>query len=315
MASITVVLPTYRRPEGLGRALRALAAQHDPGVPWELLVVDNDDGPQAAAVFEAHRRRLPVAASLVHEASPGATPARNAGIERASGDICVFIDDDVVPEDCWLARLVAPMITGAADAAGGPVSLDPAVGLPHWLGPDWLGYLANYDRGAEQHLLAGDVFGVTANAAFRTHTLRALGGFDEALGPRRGSPLVNDDLDLCRRVAAAGGRIVYVPDAVVVHDVPAHRLTPRYMLRRAYAQGRSDWLLNRTRNSGRPLGGAQGIVVHAERLLADRVRDGLWHPDVAMGAALALAVAAGGLREAAVAVWHRSLKQSSSLNR
>jgi hypothetical protein len=111
--------------------------------------------------------------------------------------------------------------------------------------------------------------------------------------------MVNDDIDLCRRVMGAGARIRYLPDAVVVHDVPRRRLTPSYLLRRTYAQGRSDWLLDRSVNARRPLGGTRGMLVHLGRLLADRTREGLWHPDAAMGAVLAVSQVSGFLREAA----------------
>jgi glycosyltransferase involved in cell wall biosynthesis len=285
--------------------LRALSEQQDPHVPWDVLVVDNDCGGGTASVFAAQSAALPVAASLVHEPVPGATRARNAGISRASGDIVAFVDDDVVPDPGWLARLVAPLVCGQADATGGRVTLDPSVPLPRWLGPDWVGYLSHYDRGSAEQLLGDDDYVLTANAAFTTDRLRELGGFDESLGPRPGSPMVNDDLDLCRRFTARGGRIVYVPDAVVVHDVPGERLTRRYLLRRAYAQGRSDWLLDRRRNARRPLGGAQGMLLHTGRLLRDRAREGLWHTDVAMGAALALSLLLGFLREDASNLWKR----------
>ena len=275
-------------------------------MPWDVLVVDNDVGADAATVFATHRRELPVAASLVHERAAGATRARNAGIERASGDIVAFVDDDVVPDRQWLAHLVAPLVSGRADATGGRVTLDSTVPLPRWLGPDWLGYLSYYDRGPDERVLARDDYLLTANAAFTTDRLRAIGGFDEVLGPRPGSPMVNDDLDLCRRLAALGARILYVPDAVVVHDLPRERLTPRYLLRRAYAQGRSDWLLDRRRNTRRPLGGARGMLIHTGRLLRDRVGEGLWHADAAMGAALATSSLLGFLREDAAHLWrHR----------
>lgn len=297
MSSVTVVLPTFGRPDGLGRVLRALSEQEDPDVPWDVVVVDNGAANESTAVFAHHKQTLHVPASLVHEPAPGATRARNAGIARASGDIVVFVDDDVVPRREWLSRLVAPLLGGRADAAGGRVALDPSVPLPRWLGPDWLGYLSHYDRGSDERQLPCGDYVLTANAAFTTERLRALGGFDELLGPRRGSPMVNDDLDLCRRFAASGGRIVYVPDAVVVHDVPRARLSRRYLLRRAYAQGRSDWLLEREHNARRPLGGAKGMVVHSGRLLRDRFREGLWHSDAAMGAALAVSLLLGFLRE------------------
>jgi len=298
--AVTVVLPTYRRPDGLARALRSLAAQHDPGVEWELLVVDNDTAPSAEATVHALASEIAAAVMVLRERAPGAAHARNAGIDAAKGEVVAFIDDDVVAEPGWLAHLVRPLLDERADAAGGRVALDDSVAVPRWLGRDWLGYLSPYDRGPDERLLAADDYVLTANAAFRTDRLRALSGFDEALGPRAGSPMVNDDLDLCRRFVAAGGRIVYVPDAVVIHELPPDRLTPGYLVRRSYAQGRSDWLLERDANSRRPLGGAKGILVHLRRLLGDRVREGPWHADVAFGGALSIVHTSGFLREAAV---------------
>ena len=43
--------------------------------------------------------------------------------------------------------------------------------------------------------------------------------------------------ELCRRIVAAGGRLLYVPDAVVDHLVPATRLTEAYLAQRFFYQG------------------------------------------------------------------------------
>jgi GT2 family glycosyltransferase len=300
-ASITVVVPTFRRPAGLARALGALSEQRDPGAEWDVVVVDNDSPPGAEPTFAAFAARLGRDARLVREHRRGAAPARNAGIAAAGGDVVAFLDDDVVPADDWLRQLVEPVLSGRSEGAGGRVRLDPTVALPRWLGGDWLGYLSAFDLGGDAHEIGADEYVLSASAAFRVDVLHRVGGFDPVLGPRPGVPMVNDDIDLCRRVMGDGGRISYVPSAVVVHELPPHRLTRRYMLRRTYAQGRSDWLLDREANSRRPLGGTQGIVVHLGRLLGDRMREGPWHPDVAMGAVLSVSQTTGFLREAAAA--------------
>jgi GT2 family glycosyltransferase len=191
------------------------------------------------------------------------------------------------------------VLDDGSEGSGGRVLLDPTVPLPKWLGPDWHGYLSAYSRGDTEHEIARGDYVLTASAAFRTDLLRRIGGFDATLGPRPGVPMVNDDIDLCRRLMRAGARIRYVPDAVVVHEVPSHRLTRAYLLRRAYAQGRSDWRLERDVNIDRPLGGTRGMLVHLRRLLADRTREGLWHADAAMGAVLHISQVSGFLREAA----------------
>ncbi|MBV8985595.1 MAG: glycosyltransferase [Acidimicrobiia bacterium] len=299
--AVTVVLPTFRRPDALARALSSIAAQDDPGIEWELLVIDNDDGPGAGSVVHALSTTIPASVTLLREPKRGAAYARNTGIEAAKGDVVAFVDDDVSVASGWLRALTRPILDGRSEGAGGPVVLDPAVALPHWVSRDWRGCLSEYSRGdAEKELPAGD-FVLTASAAFRTDLLRQTGGFDPVLGPAQRVPIFfNEDVDLCRRFWGVGGRIRYIPEAAVTHEVPPSRLRPGYFVKRTYAQGRSDWLLDRETNARRPLGGAKGILIHLERLLSDRAKEGPWHADVAMGAALSVVHTAGFLREAAV---------------
>lgn len=298
---VSVVLPTFRRPDALARAMSSLAMQDDPGAEWELIVVDNDVAPGVASTVHALAPAIPGAVTVLHEPTRGAAYARNTGIAAAKGDVVCFVDDDVVAQPSWLAALVAPILEGRSEGAGGPVQLDPGVTLPHWVSRDWRGCLSEYARGDTEHDLEAGDFVLTASAAFRSDLLRDTGGFDPILGPAQRAPIFfNEDVDLCRRFAARGGRIRYVPEAVVVHEVPPARLRPSYFVKRTYAQGRSDWLLERETNVRRPFGGAKGILVHLGRLLDDRLKEGPWHADVAMGAALSVVHTAGFLREATV---------------
>jgi hypothetical protein len=147
--------------------------------------------------------------------------------------------------------------------------------------------------------LRPDEYLLSANAAFDASRLRAIGGFDPALGPQPGRPAGNDDTDLFRRYIEAGGTVQYVPGAVVAHELPPARLRPSYLLARTYGQGRSDWLLDRASYRRSRLRGAG----HAGRLLghelAHRVRERPWHRDVAFRAACDVARAAGFLVQAA----------------
>ncbi len=244
--SATVVLPTYRRDAALSRALAGLARQADPGVPWDLLVVDNDDAPGSEAIVLSAAASLPVPVRLVREQRRGASSARNRGIAEAGGTIVAFIDDDVVPSPDWLRRLLAPLLDRRCDGVGGRVVLDPTPARPRWFDSTWMTRcLAEFKPFDEESEVPADGYVLTASAAFRADLLRATGGLDVVLGPRPGVPMVNDDVGLCQRFMALGGAIRYVPDAVVVHELPSGRLRRRYLVRRFYAQGRSDWLLER----------------------------------------------------------------------
>lgn len=295
LESATVVVPTFRRRAALARALDGLARQTDAGIAWDVVVVDNDAGGPATSL-----PHLPVPARVVVEPNAGSAAARNRGISEATGAITVFLDDDVVPAPDWLRWLLEPIVAGRCDATGGRVVLDPAVARPAWLDEDGLGgYLAAFAPAGDERDLGEGEFVVTANAAFATPLLRATGGFRADLGPRPGTPLVNDDVLLTRRYVECGGRIRLVPRAVVVHELPAARLRPAYLLRRAYAQGRSDWRLDAAQLGRRRLGGARAplhwLAVELGRRAAQRPRS----VAVAFHAACDLARTAGSLREAA----------------
>ncbi|HZU74567.1 MAG TPA: glycosyltransferase family 2 protein [Acidimicrobiales bacterium] len=298
---VTVVVPSWHRPEGLGRALDGLARQSPTPPAWDVVVVASAGDPGVAPVVEAARRRLPVAVAVVSEPRSGASAARNRGL-RESAAVVAFLDDDCRPEPTWLDRITAPVLEGVCAGAGGRVVADPAVDRPRWLGDALLAYLAEYDRGPDESTLDGGDFVLTANAAFDTAVLDAVGGFDVELGPDAGRPLVDDDVDLCRRVMATGAVIRYVPGAVVVHDLPATRLSPAYLLRRMYAQGRSDWTLDRKSGGPRrPPASARAALSRLGAELPGLLGQGPWHPSVALHAAGAVARAAGYTRQSLAA--------------
>lgn len=292
--AVSVVVPTFRRNGALARLLAALAAQRTDGLDWEVLVVDNDPPGAEATVAAASG----VPAAYLAEPVLGTVHARNTGLAAARGEVVAFLDDDVVPDPGWLVALTGPVLAGACDVAGGRVLLDPTRPRPFWFNEDALGgYLARFDLGPEPTDIATGGWVITANAAFRAPLLRAAGGFDPAFGPRGRVPLANEELDLCRRLVGLGARIRYVP-ATVVHDLPEERLRLRYLLRRTFNQGRSDWLLDREANLARPLRGA-GLAAHQlRRALTERVRTGPWKPTVLAIAACDLARAAGWVCEA-----------------
>lgn len=286
-----MVLPTYRRPVALARALAGLLDQRNPP-PMQLVVVDNDPAGSAHAVVHA---AAPNVVYLV-EPKPGAAHARNRGIAAAQAPIVALLDDDVVPAPDWLVRLTAPLLDGRADAAAGRVVLDPSVPRPSWFDEGLAGYLTAFDLGlAEAEATAL----VTANAAFRTELLRDVGGFDPAFGPSGTRPRVGDDTQVLLAVRRLGARVRWLPEAVVVHELPAARLKPAYLLRRAWWQGRSDWLVDADALRARRLGGVRVAGSWLAGQLAFRRREGLTTRRVAFHALCDVCRTAGAVWQAA----------------
>jgi glycosyltransferase involved in cell wall biosynthesis len=106
---ISVVLATRDRPALLPRAIESVLAQRYP--EWELLIVDDgetDSVAQALATREDER--------IVVVESPrcGLGAARNAGLDRASGAVVCYLDDDNVLHPEWL-HAVAHLFAARAD--------------------------------------------------------------------------------------------------------------------------------------------------------------------------------------------------------
>jgi GT2 family glycosyltransferase len=80
----SVVIPTLARPDELRQTLASLM----PLGPHEVIVVDGDAARSAEEVVEA-------AGATYLTSTPGSSHQRNAGIRAASGDVVVFVDDDV----------------------------------------------------------------------------------------------------------------------------------------------------------------------------------------------------------------------------
>lgn len=303
---MTVVIPTYRRPAGLRRCLTALGSQR-PGFDWDVLVVDNDpagDGKAAEqACGELRAARPDVLVTRLVEQQPGAAHARNRGIAAAEGDVVAMLDDDVWPQPGWLAAIAGPVLAGEVAGAGGRVVLDPTASRPRWFSDSSVGgYLTAHDLGPRPHDL--DYYAelvVTANAAFRRESLLRIGGFDPAFGPRGKVQLVGDDAHLTRQVLRLGQRVVWCPEAVVIHELPSSRLRLRWLLKRAWWQGRSDWRLERLEFTGRRFGGRWAGMVQVghwlRQELAARRAEGPFRPAVAVHLACDLIRMAGRTRE------------------
>jgi len=296
--SITVVMPTYRRPQALARALAALAEQADPGLPWEVVVVDNDPTGGATPVVDAARATFSIPLKLAHEPRLGASHARNRGVAEASGGIIALIDDDVVASPRWLAKLVEPIVAGRCQATAGRVDLDPAPRRPTWFDEEAIGgYLARLDLGPVERPLPANGCIQSCNAAFAASWLRSTGGFDPRLGPRGQTQLVGEDNLVTRRLLAAGGTARYVPEALVTHDLPARRLSLRYLLVRAYLQGRSDWIMDREDLERRRLHGLKAALGWLAGQWRRRRAEGLRHRAVAFHALTDVVRTAGASRE------------------
>ncbi len=214
----SVVVPTFKRPDSLGRCLQALAKQ--TALPDEVLVVVRDTDTDTQAYVDG----LPSLGFLlirVPVQETGVIAAMNQGVQSATGDIIGLLDDDTAPYPDWLERIKA---TFAQDEKIGGVggrdfqTINPGeaeqVGIVQWQGR----IIANHHLGIGQarpvHVLKG------ANSAYRAEPLRKI-GFDIRL--TGGGAQVNWELGLGLALQRQGWTLIYDPAIAVDHFIePRH---------------------------------------------------------------------------------------------
>ena len=187
---VDVVIPTVGR-ASLGRLLDALAASDGPR-PGRVLVVDDRRRPAAPLLEAGGSARTAPHVAVLRGRAAGPAAARNVGWRASHAEWIAFLDDDVVPDADWLARLVDDLREAGPDVGGVQGRL--RVPLPSWRRPtDW----ERNVRGLEHARWA------TADLAYRREALDRVGGFDERF-PRA----YREDADLGLRVTEAGYRIL-----------------------------------------------------------------------------------------------------------
>jgi GT2 family glycosyltransferase len=140
------------------------------------------------------------------------------------------VDDDVEAPAGWLAAIVAGAARHPeAQAFGGPITARLEGPAPRGCGHD-NPPITELDLG-ERDIETERVWG--ANLALRRSALELAGPFDEQL------PLGGDEEEWLDRLRGAGGRVVYLADAGLVHRRFGDDVRLRALMRSAYRRGRS----------------------------------------------------------------------------
>src|SRR5688500_18176629 len=96
---ISVVIPTYHRPDLLRRCLTAVMGQRLPHDAFEIIVVDDghdDETRELVASMAQGLHPAPLLRYLRPDAGRGPAVARNAGWRAANAPLIAFTDDDTV---------------------------------------------------------------------------------------------------------------------------------------------------------------------------------------------------------------------------
>ena len=226
-ATVSIIIPTFRRPIAALAAVRSALAQDTP-TGFEIVVVDND--PAGSALQEMHKLAAiaehPV--KIVHEPRAGVANARNAGLAAANGEFIAFLDDDEVAQDRWLGELLRVQAATKADVVFGPVNTR-LVYRPKSHREYFEDFFARDPDHREGliHTYYGCGCSLIRRAALPN---------DQPFSPTRNEIGGEDDL-LFQFMHARGRSFAFAPTAYVWETPEPSRVTLAYTLKRAFAYG------------------------------------------------------------------------------
>ncbi|MDB6140501.1 MAG: putative glycosyltransferase, partial [Verrucomicrobiaceae bacterium] len=219
---ISVVVCTRNGSATLGECLEALGRQSYQD--HEVIVIDDGSTDAVPAIAQRFPR-----VRYQRQDHAGLSVARNLGVRLATGEIIAYTDDDCMADEDWLRHLALGFDDPQWVAAGGP-NIPPRA-------RNTTEALVSAAPGGPSHVLLDDEEAEHlpgCNLAIRKAALEAIGGFQAAF------MTAGDDVDVCWRLREAGGRLRFLPGAMVWHH---RRFTVRSYLGQQGGYGRAEALL------------------------------------------------------------------------
>lgn len=235
---ITVAICTLDGRARIGEALDALAGQHDPGVPWRVLVIDNgsSDGTAGFAVERWEQRAPGVPLTVVVEHRRGLLHGRVRAFTEAGEGLVVFVDDDNVLDPDYL-RTVAGIFAErpTLGAVGGVSRLPPGVVGP----PSMQRLLEAFAIGRSTSIRLGSPMPWGAGLAVRVEAFLPL--VEAGYVPVHASR--GDDTEVGLLLRGMGWELAVDDRLTMVHAIDLSRLTPSAYRSMSRENGRTSLAL------------------------------------------------------------------------
>jgi len=209
-AKVSVVIATLGKQVALTRRLLEALARQGCSKLEVVMVLNGEGSPELEAMVQGFPVRL------IRTPRRGQSLAQNIGIRQSDGEIVALTDDDVVPNDDWIHRLVA----GFADPSVGCVTGRWQLGSAGYLQPEkvyseralspWT--IRPSDPNWVDEALRGDT-GFAANHAFRRDLLFQMGLMPEDLSG--GTTVDTLEGELYLKVLHRGFALHHDPGAIV----------------------------------------------------------------------------------------------------
>ncbi|MCQ2345680.1 MAG: glycosyltransferase [Paludibacteraceae bacterium] len=228
---LSVIICTYNRDKYIGNLLESIAANDLDKSHYEIILVDNNCTDHTAEVCRRFSDTHPdVAFRYCVETEQGLSAARNKGINEATGDLLLYVDDDALV-DTWYLRTATEFMETHPEvmACGGPILPLYETEEPKWMSPYTKALLTAWmDYGKVVRQYPNGKFPGGGNAAYRATVFQKVGLFNTELGRKGLNLMGSEEKDIFDKMTALGMIFYYLPDMILHHIIPQKKLEQDY---------------------------------------------------------------------------------------
>ena len=199
---VGIVIPTYRRERVLVETLEQLLRLSERAD--QIVVIDQTEQHESATTECLEAMHAQGAIRWIRQQPPSITAAMNRGLREATGDVVLFLDDDIAPEPALVSAHRLAHATHADTLIAGRVI------QPWEEGIDFSNHEAFCFAGLRPALILDFMGG---NFSVRRDQALALGGFDENFV----RVAYRFEAEFAHRFQESGQRIRFEPDACLHH--------------------------------------------------------------------------------------------------
>jgi glycosyltransferase involved in cell wall biosynthesis len=264
MVIVSAVIPTRGRPELLRRAVRTALAQTLREL--EVVVVIDGVDPATHLVVEELARQDPRVRQITLSSSVGGSDARNRGVDAAAGEWIAFLDDD----DEWLPGKLQAQLDAVRPSLSrvviGTCKLIARTPRQDYVWPRRMP-AANEQIGeyllARRTLTRGEGYIQTSTLFVRRALMQKQ--------PFKSGQLKHQDTEWVLRLGRLpGAQVVFVEDALAIHNIEEDRVTVSNQANWRYSL---DWV-QRDRHLFTPRA-LSGFILH--QIATEASDQGEWH--------------------------------------
>lgn len=236
MPKASIIIPTFNRLARLKIVITALEQQTIPLDDFEVIVVSDGSSDGTDQYLQSYTQPLKLRAYFQKNQGPAA--ARNLGVHQATGEIAIFLDDDVVPIPELVYEHLQLHAREEKLVVLGPMLTPPGIRLSPWTQWEQDMLMKQYKamQKGEWQPTARQFY--TGNSSLSRHYIGESGGFNTSL--RRA-----EDVELAYRLETKGLRFYFHPQAIGYHYAKRSYQAWRQI---AYDYGVNDVIFHQSMN-------------------------------------------------------------------